>query len=333
MLGAVLAICSAATFGFNSAAMRRGVLRGTVFQAIAVTVPIGVPLFLFAAIVAGQVGDMFRFGWVNSAYLAAAGILHFVWGRYWNYRAVKEMGANLSGAVQPFSLVAALAFAVLLLGEQVTVLRLIGIALVVGGPLIMTSGRRKKAPGPGTGKSKDEGGGAAPERPAFQPNLLAGFTAGLLSTLGYGLSPILVRQGLAETGASLAGGTISYAAATLAFGLLLLVPGRLTHCLAIDRTAARWFTVSGVFVFLAQMFRYLALAIAPVTVVTPIQRLSLVFRVLLSTLINREYEVFNARVVAGIAVSLMGALALTLSVDLVAGWVSLPRWVLDWRWP
>jgi drug/metabolite transporter (DMT)-like permease len=345
MLGAFLAICSAATFGFNNAAMRRGVLRGTVFQAIAITVPIGVPLFLLAALLAGQLGDMFRFGWVNTGYLAAAGILHFVWGRYWNYRAVKEMGANLSGAVQPFSLVAALAFAVMLLGEQLTVLRLLGIALVVGGPLIMTSGRRKKASGAGAaenagenaaengGENKDEAGGAAPARPAFQPNLLAGFTAGLLSTLGYGLSPILVRQGLADTGASLAGGTISYTAATLAFGLVLLVPGRLTHCLAIDRTAARWFTVSGVFVFLAQMFRYLALAIAPVTVVTPIQRLSLVFRVLLSTLINREYEVFDARVVAGIAVSLLGALALTLSVDLVAEWVSLPRWVFDWRWP
>jgi len=35
MLGAFFAICSAATFGFNSATMRRGVLSGTVFQAIA----------------------------------------------------------------------------------------------------------------------------------------------------------------------------------------------------------------------------------------------------------------------------------------------------------
>jgi uncharacterized membrane protein len=91
--------------------------------------------------------------------------------------------------------------------------------------------------------------------------------------------------------------------------------------------------VSGVFVFLAQMFRYLALAIAPVTVVTPIQRLSLVFRILLSTLINRDYEVFDTRVVIGMVISLAGALALTLSVDLVAEWLSLPPWVATWRWP
>lgn len=338
MLGAFFAICSAATFGFNSAAMRRGVLSGTVFQAIAITVPIGVPLFFLAALIGGQVGDIFAFGWASTGYLAAAGILHFVWGRYWNYRAVKEMGANLSGAVQQFSLVAALGFAMLVLGEQLTMLRLIGIVLVVGGPFIMTSGRKpKKAEPPAAKAAKDDTAEAAGDdkaKPApFQPNLVAGYVAGLLGTLGYGMTPTLVRLGLEDTGKSLAGGTISYFAATLAFGALLVVPGRVTHCLSIGREAAKWFTFSGVFVFLAQMFRYLALAIAPVTVVTPIQRLSLVFRILLSTLINRDFEVFNARVVVGMVISLLGALALTLSVDLVADFLSLPPWVVDWRWP
>jgi drug/metabolite transporter (DMT)-like permease len=322
MLGALFAICSAATFGFNSATVRRGVLTGSVFQAIAITVPIGVPLFLLAALVSGQLGGIVNFGWPGTGYLALAGILHFVWGRYWNYRAVREMGANLSGGVQQISLVAALAFAMILLDEKLTVLRIIGITLVISGPLIMTARR---------GRPKDRDGEKS--KRAFQPNLLAGFTAGLLATLGYGLSPTLVRAGLAETGLSLAGGVVSYTAATLAFLLILFMPGRLVHVLSVDRGAAKWFTVSGIFVFLAQMFRYLALAIAPVTVVAPIQRVSLVFRILLSTALNREHEVFDARVVVGMVFSLLGALALTLSVDFVAEFVSLPPWVIDWRWP
>ncbi len=56
MLGAFFAIISAATFGFNTATVRRGVLSGSVFQAIAITVPMGVPLFLVAALAAGQLG-------------------------------------------------------------------------------------------------------------------------------------------------------------------------------------------------------------------------------------------------------------------------------------
>ncbi|MDX1485805.1 MAG: EamA family transporter [Alphaproteobacteria bacterium] len=321
MLGAFFAICSAATFGFNSATVRRGVLSGTVFQAMAITVPIGVPLFLAAALIAGQFGAVFGFGWPGTGYLALAGILHFVWGRYWNYRAVKEMGANLSGAVQQISLVAALVFAMVLLDEKLTVLRVIGILLVVVGPFIMTAGRGKRK---GSAGAKPQG---------FQPNVLAGYIAALMATLGYGLTPTLVRAGLAETGASLAGGLVSYFAATVALALVLALPGRLVHVLAVDRGAARWFTYSGVFVFLAQMFRYLALAIAPVTVVTPIQRLSIVFRIMLSTAINREHEVFDLRVVVGMVVSLLGALALTFSVEMVAEFVALPQWAIDWRWP
>ncbi|HSR55451.1 MAG TPA: DMT family transporter, partial [Alphaproteobacteria bacterium] len=201
MLGAFFAICSAATFGFNSAAMRRGVLQGTVFQAIAITVPIGVPLFLLAALIGGQLGDMFRFGWAGTGYLAAAGILHFVWGRYWNYRAVKEMGANLSGAVQQISLVAALAFAMVFLGEQLTILRILGIVLVVGGPFIMTSGQGRKRRGAkkDTDEAKEEGEDGGDGRPpVFRPNILAGYIAGIMATLGYGMTPTLVRLGLAD---------------------------------------------------------------------------------------------------------------------------------------
>ena len=46
MLGVVLAALSAATFAFNNASARRGVLTGSVAQALAITVPIGVPMFL-----------------------------------------------------------------------------------------------------------------------------------------------------------------------------------------------------------------------------------------------------------------------------------------------
>ena len=45
--------------------------------------------------------------------------------------------------------------------------------------------------------------------------------------------------------------------------------------LAVDRESAKWFTLSGVLVFLSQMFLYMAMSVAPVTVVSPINRLSI----------------------------------------------------------
>jgi uncharacterized protein (DUF697 family) len=80
----------------------------------------------------------------------------------------------------------------------------------------------------------------------------------------------------------------------------------------------------------------MALTLAPVKVVTPIQRLSMVFRLYFSRLINPQHELFGGRLVAATLVSLLGALALSLSTELVQALLPLPDAVaaaLNWRWP
>ena len=53
MLGGLLALLSAAAFAFETATARRGVLTASVTQALAITVPIGVPIFLVVAAASG----------------------------------------------------------------------------------------------------------------------------------------------------------------------------------------------------------------------------------------------------------------------------------------
>ena len=84
------------------------------------------------------------------------------------------------------------------------------------------------------------------------------------------------------------------------------------------------------------MVRYMALSIAPVTVVAPIQRLSVIFRVLFGWIINRDHEVFGLGVLGGMFVSLIGAFALTLDTEFIVSIVPLPEIVIEaagWRWP
>ena len=95
MLGGFLALLSAATFALNNASVRRGVLTGSVLQGMAITVPIGVPLFFIAAAATGSLDAVGGFPIKAVLALAAAGILHFVWGRYCNYRAMRAIGTNL----------------------------------------------------------------------------------------------------------------------------------------------------------------------------------------------------------------------------------------------
>jgi drug/metabolite transporter (DMT)-like permease len=95
VLGVCLAALSAATFTFNNASARRGVLTGSVLQALAVTVPIGVPIFLLAVLATGNLTTLSGFSAGAIALLALAGLLHFVVGRYGNFRAAQAIGNNL----------------------------------------------------------------------------------------------------------------------------------------------------------------------------------------------------------------------------------------------
>lgn len=350
--GSLLAVMSAATFALNNATVRRGVLTGTVAQAMAISVPMGVPMFLLGALALGHAGDVFGFSTKTVLMLAAAGILHFVWGRYCNYRATKAIGGNASIPLQQLDFPFKLGLAIVFLGETLTPLRIFGIALIMlGGAIAMPRRRKKKAAAPSAGKVVGTGAGnpqaqnlgaaAAPAvtaKPVFVPSYVEGYTFAALSITGYGLSPLFVRAALENTsiGTSLAGGFISYVAATIVIMLMWIKPGQFQHVISVNPTSAKWFLTSALLVGISQMFRYMALSLAPITVVAPLQRSASLFRVIFNWFINRQYESFEPRLLAGIFVSVLGGVALSFSTEFVIAHVPLPDFILDivdWTWP
>jgi len=350
VLGGFLALLSAATFALNNASVRRGVLTGSVLQGMAITVPIGVPLFFVAAAATGYLGAVTGFSLKAVLALSVAGILHFVWGRYCNYRAMRAIGTNLAAPVQQVNLIFTLAIAIWILGETLTPLRILGIALILLGPSFTLREGNAQNPRATPAQAAADAEkiavveSAAPVAaanappPAFTPHYAEGYTFAVLSATGYGLSPIFIRLGLEDRGlgASLAGGLISYVAATAVMAVVLLWPGHLRQALAVRPESAKWFTFSGFMVCISQMFIYMALAVAPVTVVAPINRLTIVFRLYFSRMLNPQHEVFGGRIIVGTVVSLVGAVVLSLSTDLVASLLPLPDAVvsvLKWHWP
>src|SRR3954465_16013270 len=103
---------------------------------MAITVPLGLPLFFLAALATGNLTALMGFSPKAWAALSLAGILHFVWGRYCNYRATMAIGTNLVAPIQQVNLIFTLFLAIWLLGEELTPLRMLGIALVLAGPSI-----------------------------------------------------------------------------------------------------------------------------------------------------------------------------------------------------
>ena len=85
---------------------------------------------------------------------------------------------------------------------------------------------------------------------------------------------------------------------------------------SINVDGIKWFTITGILGSSAQLLRFIALGFLPISIVEPIHRSSIVFRVLFGYLINRKHEIINLRVLSGIALSLVGVYLLILQLDL-----------------
>ena len=333
MLGSLLALASAFTFGLNAAIIRRGVLTGTALQGMAINVPLGVPIFIVAAAAAGSIGLLFEFSLQAYLFLAISGVIHFAFGRYCNARALKAMGGNLVRPIHQLNVLLALVLALWLLDEVLTPLRIFGIVLVMLGPLFVLQERKAFS-------AKMEALNATQEDKDlhFTPNYTEGMFFAIISILGYGFSPVLVRAAVGDMGISggLAGGIVSYSAATAVILIALLWPKNLTEVRAMSGRTAELFTLSAFCIGSSQLLRFMALGIAPVVVVSTIQQTTSIFQVLFAWIMNRNHEPFGIWVMLGIASSLIGAVALTLTTEFVLEMIDLPVDVqnfIRWTWP
>jgi drug/metabolite transporter (DMT)-like permease len=316
--------------------MRRGVVTGSVLQGMAVTVPIGGLSFLVITIAFDELGQLVAFPLAAFAWLAGQGVVHFVIGRYCNYRSNQLMGVNLTAPVVQLQVPFAMLLAVVALHERFTALQAVGSVLMLGGSFITQgnagSGTRASAPRRAAMRIptlSSQQGLAAPEpapKPTFRPRVFLGYIFGLGAAMCYGSSPLMVRQAfLYSPGVSTAaGGCLAYAAATLVFSLILFKPGSWDHIARMKRENLPWFLSSAVLVAVSQAFIYASLAAAPLMVVTPILQLSLVFRLFLSQLINREYEVMNTAVLIGAFTAVLGSILVALDTNELTVLLSLP---------
>ena len=323
MLGVLYAALGAFTFALNNVAMRRGVVTGSVLQGMATTVPIGGLSFLVIAFALGELGQVTLFPAVAVAWLAGQGIVHFVLGRYCNYKSNQLMGVNLAAPVVQLQVPFAMLLAVATLHEKFTMLQAIGSVLMLGGSFVT---QRNSSRG---GQASAAAGPKA--EPAFRPQIVSGYLFALGAAMCYGASPLMAREGFlrAPGAASAAAGCIAYAAATLFFSLLLLKRGSVRNIGSTTRENLPWFLASAVLVAISQAFVYASLAVAPLMVVTPILQLSLVFRLFLSQSINRNYEVMNLAVIIGAFTAVLGSILVSLETGELTALLHLPPTLID----
>jgi drug/metabolite transporter (DMT)-like permease len=323
VLGALFAVLSAASFAFNNAALRRGVVTGTPIQAMAVTVPVGVLCLLPVALVLGELSRLSQFPPTAMAWMAVVGVVHFVIGRYCNFKANQVAGVNLTAPVVQLQIVVTMVMAVMVLHEPCTLLQIIGgVVMVVASLITQRQPPRVKAAPATTNESAEK-----PAAPPFVPLYLAGYTFASMAAVSYGSTPVMARFALEHTGPAtgILGGLISYVAATAVIALTLLSPPIRKNVTGLKRDNARWFVYSGILVAAAQGFFFCAVSVAPVLLVMPLLQLSLIFRILFSTWLNPNHEVYGALILWGSIVSVAGALLVSADSAWIVHALALPE--------
>jgi drug/metabolite transporter (DMT)-like permease len=304
-IGFFFALLSSSSLGLTVVAIRRGVLKGSPAVATLITVLTGVPLFVLAAVVTGQ---LFRASAIEAGgyvALAITGVLQMVIGRYSFYRSIQAIGGNQAELFQALQVPLSIAIALVFLDETLGLQIAIGVGLVMAGPMLVVLAKStpKASVAP---ESNDKGNVSVP-----QVRMREGLLFGLIAIISFSAGDVLARGVLADSGLGLLGGLVIYLTAAVVLVGWVVASGRFSQISETSASAAnRWFLLAALIGFLAQMSRYVALAFAPVYLVVPLMRTVPLFVLIFSFLLNRRLEVFSPKLVAGVLAAVLGLIIL-----------------------
>jgi drug/metabolite transporter (DMT)-like permease len=285
-LGPLFAILTAICFAVPQVLVRRVTYQsGESFSALAVTLLVGTPIFVVLVSGFGEWHDFITFTPTQYALLGAAGLVHLIIARFLFFTSTRLIGANPTAAITRTSVIFSVVFGVVFLGESITGLQVVAALLIMFGAVMTTTEF---------------------SRSAFRIS-----TRGLLMSLGTALcsagSATLIRPVMTETDAIYAATFTMYLSAFVVLMVILLASGDYRKRI-LRQDSRTWLMLSAgaVFLVLAHLFRFSALQRSPVSIVQPLIATIVLFVLLFSWLLNRRIDVFNWRVIAGIAMVLTG---------------------------
>ena len=140
------------------------------------------------------------------------------------------------------------------------------------------------------------------------------FLLGMGAGVAWGLTPVMVKLGLSDSGSPVAGAFISYLAATVVLSTYLWNRNRRVALVSMTGRGLGLFALTGLFSSTAHLLRYVALGMAPVSLVAPLFSIAPVLLLVLSFLFYRKLGVFRPNCSVGASASVLGTLVVCLEV-------------------
>jgi drug/metabolite transporter (DMT)-like permease len=205
-----------------------------------------------------------------------------------NFESNRLMGPNIAGALGGIAPVFAVLLAVALLGETLSVARVIALAAIVAGVALTYCGRGKD----------------------WSHRSVWLLALPLTASAVRGLVQPIIKLGLARWPNPIAAVVIGYTVSSAI--LMIAARRRRMSSPTFDRRGAAWFAAVGICNGLAVLAMYAALGIGPVTVVSPLIASYPLVTLLLSRLLLKD-EPVGTLLIGGIAVTVGGVILMILT--------------------
>ena len=288
-IGLIFALLAAVSFSGHLVFVRKGVFQtGESFTAILITVFLGTLFFALLLIFSSGWDKLWTLSRYGLALLGIAGVLNLVVGRLLSYSSIRLLGANKATALVSTATFYPVIFGVLWLNETLTIYLGIGVVCIVGGVILISIRREAEV-------SKIRSGGVL---------------IGLISALCIGMSSVLIKAALMEVDSPSTAVFISFMTASLAIGFLLFRKEQRAQLTQLRRSALIPLMIGGVFSAIGQLLRFSALNYSPVSIVTPLTSIAVLFVFFFSFLLNRNIEVFTWKVFIGMVAIVAGVFLL-----------------------
>lgn len=294
MVGIGLATIAAASIACTSVGIRLGTDRGRTMDALVVVLLCN--LLILLPITAVLYYPQYDITLRSALAFVAAGLTGTLLGRLCYFSGISLLGSSRTEPIKATQPLHGSVIAVVVLGETVTPLQLLGILLIVLGVAAISWETSRDPPGT---LSSD--------------GALKGVLLGLGAAFFFGIEPIWAKIGLADGTPILVGLVFRMVVAAAAFLGYLRARNQLPSTDSLRWANVRWYVAAGIANTLFLIAYYASLQTAPVTVVLPIVQTSPLLVVVLSGLfLPTRLERISWPLVAGAVTVVAGAVFVTL---------------------
>ena len=253
------------------------------------TAVFGMLVLVAVSLIQGDFAEApYLWGWPLAA-IGLAGILRIVLARTFLFSAMKRIGSARASSLGATNTFFAILLGVIFLGESITPVSGGGAALVVFGCVLLTRSRSGEAAG---GVAKD---------------FVMGVGLALVSGLCFGSATAMAKAVVGDFASPNYANLHANAIAILAYFPLMGGRGAASQIRGWSLQTWGLLALAGTCASLGVTLMYLALAHAPLTLVSPLAQSRPLFVVAISVLFLQAHEVVNMRVVAGAVAVVAGS--------------------------